>query len=93
MHETAALSRMSTLPTRLAKALTSAVLRTSSLATSAMPSLVRPAMPASLMSVAMTVAPSRANAMAHARPMPAAAAVTTARFPLRRSAMLFFSLA
>jgi hypothetical protein len=39
----------------------------------------------SLISVAMTVAPSRANAMAQARPMPAAAAVTTARLPFRRS--------
>ncbi|MHC2579560.1 hypothetical protein ACVI1J_008298 [Bradyrhizobium diazoefficiens] len=48
-------------------------------------------MPLSLMSVAITVAPSRANAMAHARPMPAAAAVMTARFPLRRSAIFLFS--
>jgi hypothetical protein len=43
------------------------------------------------MSVAITVAPSRANAIAHARPMPAAAAVTTARFPFSRSDMFFFS--
>jgi hypothetical protein len=41
--------------------------------------------------VAITVAPSRANAIAHARPMPAAAAVTTARFPFNRSDMFFFS--
>ena len=41
----AALSRMSILPTRLAKALTSAVLRTSSRAVSAMPSLASVARP------------------------------------------------
>src|SRR6185436_12023533 len=88
----AALSRMSIFPMRLAKASTSAVLRTSSRAVSAMPSLPRVAMPLSLMSVAITVAPSRANAIAHARPMPAAAAVTTARFPFSRSDIFFFSL-
>ena len=88
----AALSRMSILPTRLAKALTSAVLRTSSRAVSAMPSLPSVAMPLSLMSVAITVAPSRANAMAQARPMPAAAAVTTARFPFSRSDIFRCSL-
>src|SRR6185437_6719458 len=41
----------------------------------------------SLMSVAMTLAPARANASADARPMPCAAAVTTTILPLR-SAML-----
>src|SRR5215470_14338089 len=81
----AALSRMSVLPTRLAKASTSAVLRTSSRAVSAMPSVASVARPFSSTSVAITVAPSRANAMAQARPMPAAAAVTTARLPFRRS--------
>ena len=44
---------------------------------------------ASSMSVANTVAPSRAKAMAQARPMPAAAAVTKARLPFRRSDMFF----
>ena len=43
----------------------------------------------SSMSVANTVAPSRAKAIAQARPMPAAAAVTNARFPFRRSDMFF----
>src|SRR5215472_1824216 len=78
---------MSVLPTRLAMASTAAVSRASSLATSAMPSLFSEAMPFSSMSVANTLAPSRANASAQARPMPAAAAVTKARLPLRRSDM------
>ena len=60
-----------------------ACLRTSSRAVSAMPSLARVAMPLSSMSVAITVAPSRANAMAQARPMPAAAAVTNGAFALQ----------
>src|SRR5882757_2136083 len=80
---------MSIFPMRLAKPSTSAVLRTSSRAVSAMPSWPRVAMPPSLMSVAITVAPSRAKAMAQARPMPAAAAVTTARFPFSRSDIHF----
>jgi hypothetical protein len=42
------------------------------------------ASPAASMSVATTLAPSRANASALARPMPAAAAVTNARFPCSR---------
>jgi hypothetical protein len=37
------------------------------------------------MSVANTVAPSRAKATAQARPIPTAAAVTKARLPFRRS--------
>src|SRR5437868_7626033 len=81
----AALSRMSIVPTRLAIATMAAVSRTSSRATSDTPSLVSGARPVSSISVAKTVAPSRANAMAHARPIPAAPAVTNARLPLRRS--------
>jgi hypothetical protein len=38
----------------------------------------------------MTVAPSRAKAIAQARPMPAAEAVTTARFPFSRSDIFCF---
>src|SRR6185369_1416197 len=68
-----------------AVAITAAVSRTSSRATSDTPSLVSGARPFSSISVAKTVAPSRANAMAHARPIPAAPAVTNARLPLRRS--------
>src|SRR6201987_6430133 len=78
---------MSILPTRPAIAATSALLRASSRATSATPSLLSEARPFSSMSVATTLAPSRAKASAQARPMPAAAAVTKARLPLRRSDM------
>src|ERR1700688_2551310 len=85
----AALSRISIGPTRLAIAATAAVSRTSSRATSDTPSLASAARPFSSISVANTVAPSRANAMAEARPMPAAPAVTNARLPLRRSDMSF----
>ena len=49
-------------------------------------------MPFSLMSVAITVAPSRANAIAQVLPMPAAAAVTTARFPSVDLTCFSFSL-
>src|SRR3954452_10751479 len=87
----AALSRMSTLPTRLAVALTAAVSRTSSRATSDTPSLASWASRLSSISVAKTVAPSRAKANAQARPIPAAPAVTNARLPLRRSP-IYFSL-
>jgi hypothetical protein len=41
------------------------------------------------MSVAITCAPSRANAIAVARPIPAAAAVTKARLPFSRSVIQF----
>src|SRR5450432_330925 len=82
---------MSTGPTRFAIALTAEVSRASSRATSVTPSLASAARPFSSISVANTLAPSRANAMAQARPMPAAPAVTKARLPLRRSDM-FFSL-
>src|SRR3954447_26242805 len=87
----AALSRMSTLPTRLAMAFTAAVSRTSSRATSDTPSFASCARPFSSISVAKTVAPSRENAIAQARPIPAAPAVTNARLPLRRSP-IYFSL-
>src|SRR3984957_4376541 len=80
---------MSTLPTRLAIAATAAVSRTSSFATSDTPSLASTARPFSSMSVANTVAPSRAKAIAEARPIPAAPAVTNARLPFRRSDMAF----
>src|SRR5580692_12165267 len=82
---------MSMPPTRLARPATEEVSRASSRATSAIPSLARSANPFSSMSVAKTLAPSRAKAIADARPMPAAAAVTNARLPFRRSDM-FFSL-
>src|SRR4051794_398994 len=81
----AALSRMSMLPTRFAVPATAAVSRTSSRATSDTPSSLSEARPFSSISVAKTLAPSRAKAMAQARPMPAAPAVTNARLPLRRS--------
>src|SRR5438105_2153396 len=83
----AALSRMSVLPARLAMAATAALSRTSSFATSAIPSLLSAASLASSISVANTVAPSRAKATAQARPIPTAAAVTNARLPFRRSDM------
>src|SRR6266700_656325 len=66
-------------------AATAAVSRTSSRAVSDPPSLARDARAFSSMSVANTLAPSRANASAQARPIPAAAAVTNARLPFRRS--------
>src|SRR6266700_538958 len=68
-------------------AATAAVSRTSSRAVSDTPSLARDARAFSSMSVANTLAPSRANASAQARPMPTAAAVTNARLPFRRSDM------
>src|SRR6478735_6147719 len=80
---------MSVWPARLAMAVTAAVSRTSSFATSAMPSLLSAASLPSSMSVANTVAPSRAKATAQARPIPTAAAVTKARLPFRRSDMVF----
>src|SRR5262249_10352917 len=61
------------------------------LATSAMPSPLSGARPFSSISVANTAAPSRAKASAQARPIPALAAVTKARLPLRRSDIFFFS--
>src|SRR6202790_3261533 len=76
---------MSILPTRRAIASTAALSRTSSRATSDPPSLASSARPFSSMSVANTVAPSRAKAMAQARPMPIAPAVTKARLPFNRS--------
>src|SRR3984957_7668487 len=83
--------RISTPPTRLAIAATAALSRTSRRATSLTPSLARSANAFSSMSVAKTLAPSRAKAIADARPTPAAAAATNARLPFRRSDM-FFSL-
>src|SRR5882724_549635 len=83
---------MSVLPARLAIAATAALSRASSFATSAMPSLFSAASLPSSISVANTVAPSRANATAQARPIPTAAAVTKARLPFRRSDMVSFSL-
>src|SRR6266436_2801732 len=80
---------MSVLPARLAIAATAALSRASSLPTSAMPSLLRSASFASSISVANTVAPSRAKATAQARPIPTAAAVTNARLPFRRSDISF----
>src|SRR5262245_38971675 len=65
-----------------------AVSRASSRRHSATPCACKPAMPASLRSLAITVAPSRAKAMAVARPMPAADAVQKASLPLRRSAIV-----
>jgi hypothetical protein len=76
---------MSTGPTRPAIAATASLSRTSSRAVSATPSLPSSARFFSSMSVAITVAPSRAKATAQARPIPTAAAVTNARLPLRRS--------
>src|SRR6185437_13457097 len=76
---------MSMVPVRAAMAATASLSRTSSLATSETPSLPSSARPFSSMSVAITVAPSRAKAVAQARPIPTAAAVTNARLPLRRS--------
>src|ERR1700704_3314635 len=78
---------MSTLPTRFAIAVTALLSRTSSRDVSAIPSLASGAIPFSSISVANTVAPSRAKAIAQARPIPAAPAVTNARLPLRRSPM------
>jgi hypothetical protein len=69
--------------------LAGALSRASSFATSAMPSLFSAASLPSSISVANTVAPSRAKATAQARPIPTAAAVTNARLPFRRSDMLF----
>src|SRR5579864_7483751 len=76
-------------PTRLAIADTAALSRTSRRAMSLMPSAASAASPFSSTSVAKTLAPSRAKAIADARPMPAAAAVTKARLPFRRSDMVF----
>src|SRR6185295_18934791 len=84
----AALKSTSTAPSRLASASIAAVSRASSAISSATPASSRPARPALLRSLAITRAPSRAKAMAVARPMPAAAAVQKATLPLRRSAML-----
>src|SRR6202022_57466 len=81
----AALSRMSIGPKRFAMAATAELSRTSSRATSDTPPLESAASPFSSISVATTVAPSRAKAIAEARPMPAAPAVTHARLPFRRS--------
>ena len=71
------------------KAAVSLLSRASSFATSATPSPLSAAKPFSSRSVANTLAPSRAKAIAEARPMPAAAAVTKARLPLRRLDMHF----
>src|SRR5207247_8297603 len=60
----------------------------SSFTHSAMPTSFRPESPASLRSLAITFAPSRAKATAVARPMPAAEAVQKASLPLSRSVML-----
>src|SRR5260370_16922268 len=80
---------MAVLPARLAMAATAALSRASSFAISAMPSFLRSASLLSSMSVANTVAPSRAKATAQARPIPTAAAVTNARLPFRRSDISF----
>ena len=83
----AALNSTSTGPYFLAMAWMAAVSRASSAAHSATPSSFRPASRASLRSVAMTLAPSRASAIAVARPMPAPAAVQNATFPSTRLGM------
>ena len=64
--------------------------RASSFTHSATPASFRPAIPASLRSLAITLAPSRAKAMAVARPMPALDAVQNATLPLSRSVILCF---
>ena len=84
----AALNSTSTGPSRFASASMAAVSRASSFTHSATPASFRPAIAASLRSLAITLAPSRAKAMAVARPMPAPEAVQKASLPLSRSVIL-----
>jgi hypothetical protein len=77
MHEARRIEQDVDPSTRLAKPSTGGVADVER-AVSAMPSARWRCQPCS---VAITLAPSRAKASARARPMPTAAAVTTARFP------------